>query len=121
MIVEEYGFVGGGVVLLLYFILFFRILRIASRAPTLFGQLLVTAAGSGVMVQAFINMGVAVNVLPVTGQTLPLISAGGSSIWMTCLALGMILSVSRETSKSAQEIPEAVGEKDESVHALSNA
>ncbi len=123
VIVEEYGFVGGAVVLLLYFILFFRILRIASRAPTLFGQLLVTAAGSGVMVQAFINMGVAVNVLPVTGQTLPLISAGGSSIWMSCLALGMILSVSRETKSSANETMPKNDEEEEggSVHALSNA
>ena len=74
------------------------------------------------MVQAFINMGVAVNVLPVTGQTLPLISAGGSSIWMSCLALGMILSVSRETNRSAGEtMPEKNEEEGGSVHTLSNA
>jgi cell division protein FtsW len=75
------------------------------------------------MVQAFINMGVAVNVLPVTGQTLPLISAGGSSIWMSCLALGMILSVSRETKSSANETMPKNDEEEEggSVHALSNA
>jgi cell division protein FtsW len=68
---------------------------VATKATSFFGSLLTVAAGSGLLIQAFVNMGVAVNVFPVTGQTLPLISAGGSSIWMTCLALGMILSVSR--------------------------
>ena len=95
VIVEEYGIVGGLVVLAGYLFLFMRILKVATKAPSLFGSLLTVAAGSGILIQAFVNMGVAVNVFPVTGQTLPLISAGGSSIWMSCLAIGMILSVSR--------------------------
>jgi cell division protein FtsW len=95
VIVEEYGLIGGLAVLILYLLLFMRILKVATKATTLFGSLLTVAAGSGILIQAFVNMGVAVNVFPVTGQTLPLISAGGSSIWMSCLALGMILSVSR--------------------------
>jgi cell division protein FtsW len=95
VIVEEYGMIGGLSVLSLYLWLFIRILKVATKATSFFGSLLTVAAGSGLLIQAFVNMGVAVNVFPVTGQTLPLISAGGSSIWMTCLALGMILSVSR--------------------------
>ena len=95
VVVEEYGMIGGLSVLSLYLWLFIRILKVATKATSFFGSLLTVAAGSGLLIQAFVNMGVAVNVFPVTGQTLPLISAGGSSIWMTCLALGMILSVSR--------------------------
>lgn len=95
IIVEEYGLVGGSAVLLLYVFLFFRILKIALSAPNIYGTLLAISAGLGLILQALINMGVAVNVLPVTGQTLPLISSGGTSVWMTCAALGIILSVSQ--------------------------
>jgi cell division protein FtsW len=106
VILEEYGLVGGLVVLVLYVMLFVRILRIATKAPTFFGSLLTVAGGSGIMLQAFVNMGVAVNIFPVTGQTLPLISAGGSSIWMSFMALGIILSVSR--SFEEEEIAQSV-------------
>lgn len=95
IIVEEFGLIGGTTVLFLYIMLFVRIMRIALRAPNEYATLLTVAAGMGLVLQALINMGVAVNLFPVTGQTLPLISSGGTSIWMTCAALGMILSVSQ--------------------------
>lgn len=105
IIVEEYGLLGGLFVLALFIWLFVRILKTATKAPTVFGSLLTVAAGSGIMLQAFINMGVAVSIFPVTGQTLPLISQGGTAIWMNCLALGIILSVSR--AERGEEIPMA--------------
>ncbi|TSA25252.1 MAG: cell division protein FtsW [Bacteroidetes bacterium] len=95
IIVEEYGIAGGLVVLLLYLILFFRVIRIANKCPGNFGALLSIGIGFSLVFQALINMAVAVNLFPVTGQTLPLISMGGTSIWFTCIALGIILSVSR--------------------------
>ena len=72
----------------------FRIIVIANKANTVFGKLLVLGLGFPVIIQAFVNMGVALQVLPVTGQTLPLISSGGTAAWMTCIAFGIILSVS---------------------------
>jgi len=95
IIIEEYGLVGGSFVLLLYLILFFRVIRIASRSQGNFGSLLSIGIGFSLVFQAFINMAVAVNLFPVTGQTLPLVSMGGTSIWFTCISLGIILSVSR--------------------------
>ncbi len=97
IIIEEYGIVGGGVVMLLYLILFFRVIRIANKCPGNFGALLSVGIGFSLVFQALINMAVAVNLFPVTGQTLPLISMGGTSIWFTCISIGIILSVSRRT------------------------
>ncbi len=97
IIIEEYGLVGGIFVLLLYLILFFRVIRIASRCHGNFGALLSIGIGFSLVFQALINMAVAVNLFPVTGQTLPLISMGGTSIWFTSISLGIILSVSRRT------------------------
>ena len=94
IIIEEYGMVGGFIILGLYLFLLIRIIVIANGAPTFFAKLIALGVGLPIVFQAFINMGVAVSLLPVTGQTLPLISSGGTSIWMTCLALGMVLSVS---------------------------
>ena len=74
--------------------LLFRLVVVAHKATSMFGKLLVIGVGLPIVFQALINMGVAVELFPVTGKTLPLISSGGTSIWMTCLALGMILSVS---------------------------
>lgn len=96
IIVEEYGLLGGLFVIGFYIILWVRIMRIALKSVSLFGSLVAFAAGFSLTFQAFVNMAVAVNLVPVTGQTLPLLSAGGSSIWVTCLALGMILRVSIE-------------------------
>ena len=78
----------------LYLLLLFRLVIVAHKAGSVFGKLLVVGVGLPIVFQALINMAVAVELFPVTGQTLPLISSGGTSIWMTCLALGMILSVS---------------------------
>jgi cell division protein FtsW len=95
IIIEEYGLVGGSFVLLLYLILFFRVIRIATKSQGNFGSLLSIGIGFSLVFQALINMAVAVNLFPVTGQTLPLVSMGGTSIWFTSISLGIILSVSR--------------------------
>ena len=94
LIVEEYGMIGGLFLVSMYLLLLFRLTVIAHKAETIFAKLLVIGVGMPIVFQAFINMGVAVGGFPVTGQTLPLISSGGTSIWMTCLALGIVLSVS---------------------------
>jgi len=85
--------------------------RIARKAHTKFGTLLVLAASSGIILQTLVNMSVATNLMPVTGQTLPFLSAGGSSIWMTCIALGIILSVSHtDVEKIIGESPQSIEE-----------
>jgi cell division protein FtsW len=106
IIVEEYGLIGGIGVLLLYLLLFFRFVIAAHTSNTIFGKLLVVGLGFPMIFQALINMAVAVELLPVTGQTLPLISSGGSSIWMTCISLGIIISVTKKDEEIAQEIKE---------------
>jgi cell division protein FtsW len=103
IIVEEYGLVGGLGVLFLYLLLLFRFVVASHKANTLFGKLVVIGLGFPMIFQAMINMGVAVELLPVTGQTLPLISSGGSSIWMTCFGLGIILSVTKKEEEITQE------------------
>ncbi|WKD85840.1 putative peptidoglycan glycosyltransferase FtsW [Polaribacter huanghezhanensis] len=104
IIVEEYGLVGAFLVLFIYFLLLFRILIAAKKANTIFASLLVIGVGLPIIFQAMINMAVASNLFPVTGQTLPLISSGGTSIWMTCFALGMILSVSASKDETEEAI-----------------
>jgi cell division protein FtsW len=104
IIVEEWGLIGGLGVLIMYLLLFFRFVIAAHKANSLFGKLLVVGLGFPMIFQAMINMSVAVELLPVTGQTLPLISSGGSSIWMTCIALGIIINVTKKEEEIAQEI-----------------
>ncbi|QXP70969.1 FtsW/RodA/SpoVE family cell cycle protein [Polaribacter sp. R2A056_3_33] len=104
IIVEEYGLVGGFLIVSIYFILLFRIFVVIRKTTTIFGTLLVVGVGLPIIFQASINMAVATNLFPVTGQTLPLISSGGTSIWMTCFALGMILSVSASTDETEEDI-----------------
>ena len=94
IIIEEYGLIGGIFLLILYLWLLFRIVIVAQKSDSVFGKLLAIGVGIPVIFQALVNMGVAVQLFPVTGQTLPLISSGGTSIWVTCLALGIVLSVS---------------------------
>ena len=94
IIVEEFGLVGGLFLMMLYLFLLFRIVVVAHKSTSAFGKLLVIGVGLPIIFRAMINMAVAVELFPVTGQNLPLISSGGTSIWMTCLALGMVLSVS---------------------------
>lgn len=103
IIVEEYGLLGGLSVLCLYLLLLFRFIIAAHKARTHFGKLLVVGLGFPIIFQAFVNMAVAVELLPVTGQTLPLISSGGSSIWMTCISIGVIISVTKKEEEIAQE------------------
>jgi cell division protein FtsW len=107
IIVEEYGLVGGLGVLGLYLLLLFRFVIAAHKANTLFGKLVVISLGFPLIFQALINMAVAVELLPVTGQTLPLISSGGSSIWMTCFALGIIINVTKKEEEIELEQKEA--------------
>jgi cell division protein FtsW len=104
IIVEEYGLVGAFSVVFVYFLLLFRIIIAAKKATTIFASLLVIGVGLPIIFQAMINMAVASNLFPVTGQTLPLISSGGTSIWMTCFALGMILSVSASKDETEETI-----------------
>jgi cell division protein FtsW len=105
IIVEEMGLIGGFFVMILYLWLLFRIVIVATKSHSLFGKLLVMGVGLPIIFQALVNMAVAVELFPVTGQTLPLVSSGGSSIWMTCLALGIVLSVSakREEIKLSED------------------
>ncbi len=95
IITEEYGIIVAIIILLLYIILLFRIVIISYKANNIFGQLLSLAVGLPIVFQALINMGVAVHLFPVTGQPLPLISTGGTSIWITFFAFGILLSISR--------------------------
>ena len=94
IIVEEYGIAGGSLIIILYILMFFRILVITHKTEDKFGKILVSGLGIFIIIQAFTNISVATQIIPVTGQNLPLISSGGSSAWMTCISLGMILSVS---------------------------
>ena len=118
IIVEEYGLIGGIIVLLLYVILFTRVLRIVIKRPLTFGALMAFGLGFLVILQAMINMGVSIGLLPVTGQPLPLVSMGGTSLMATGLILGMILSVTRsmedEEMNKEQEI-EAITETTETT------
>ncbi len=93
IIIEEYGIVGGIVVLLLYIILFTRVIRIVSKRPLTFGSLMAFGLGFLIIIQAMVNMGVSIGLLPVTGQPLPFVSMGGTSLMATGIILGMILSV----------------------------
>jgi cell division protein FtsW len=104
IIIEEYGLAGGLLIISIYFLLFFRMFVVIRKTTTIFGTLLVVGVGCPIIFQATINMAVATNLFPVTGQTLPLISSGGTSIWMTCFALGMILSVSASKEETEEDI-----------------
>ncbi len=96
IIVEEYGLLGGTIVVLLYLILLFRAVRIVTRVPNNFGAYLAIGLSFSLVFQAMINMAVAVHLIPVTGQPLPLVSMGGTSIWFTSLSIGILLSVSKD-------------------------
>ncbi|MED5354372.1 MAG: FtsW/RodA/SpoVE family cell cycle protein, partial [Bacteroidota bacterium] len=93
IIIEEFGLIGGLTLMSLYLWFLFRIIIISNKSASVFGSLLAIALGIPIVFQALVNMAVAVQLFPVTGQPLPLISSGGTSIWMTCLAIGIIQSV----------------------------
>lgn len=106
IIVEEYGLVMGILIVFLYVILLFRAVRIVTRSPKAFGAFLAIGCAFSLVFQGMINMAVAVNLFPVTGQPLPLLSMGGTSIWFTSVAIGIILSVSKETELEKEESQE---------------
>ncbi|MDD2412611.1 MAG: FtsW/RodA/SpoVE family cell cycle protein [Bacteroidales bacterium] len=96
IIIEEFGFLGGFIIVVLYLILLFRGIRIAIKSPGSFGAFLAIGISFIIVLQAMVNMAVAVNLIPVTGQPLPLVSMGGTSLWFTSISLGILLSVSKE-------------------------
>lgn len=102
IIVEEMGMLGGLGVILAYIFMLYRIAIIVTKSDSAYGRLLVIAAGVPIIFQAFVNIAVAVEFLPVTGQTLPLVGSGGTSIWMTCLSLGIVISVSANNEVKAE-------------------
>ena len=103
IIIEEYGLIGGFIVLILYMMLLYRGARIAHKSPGAFGALLAAGLSFSLVFQAMINMAVAVNLLPVTGQPLPMVSMGGTSMWFTSLSIGIILSVSKTIEENEPE------------------
>jgi cell division protein FtsW len=108
IIIEEYGFIGGVFILLLYLILLYRGMRIAARSPGSFGAFLTIGLCLLLVFQAFINISVAVGIFPVTGQPLPMVSMGGTSIWFTSIAIGIMLSVSAEIESEENKETESV-------------
>lgn len=112
IIIEEYGLIGGAVILLIYLLFLYRCIRIVKNCPYAFGAFLALALSFTLVIQAMANMAVNVSLFPVTGVTLPLVSMGGSSFLFTCLAIGIILSVANnveslegktETTSTEQE------------------
>ncbi len=111
IVIEEYSLTGGLIILFVYLLLGLRMFFVAKRAKNRYYQLLVLAVGFPIIVQALSNMAVAVGLFPVTGQPLPLLSSGGTAIWMSCFAIGIILSVSRDTElKEKEDLEEFVTE-----------
>jgi cell division protein FtsW len=93
-VIVEYGLIGAAFLICLYLIMMIRIVMIASKMPAFFGSLLVLSLGVMIFIQLAVNIAVAVNLIPVTGQPLPLISYGGTSMLVTYLQLGIILNIS---------------------------
>lgn len=117
-IIEEYGSLIGGLgLLLLYMILLTRAMRIANRCEKPFGSLAAMGLALSMVVQALANMAVGVNLVPVTGQPLPLVSMGGTSIWFTCLSLGILVSISQGAPASSA----AEGRKQRTTQPVSHA
>ena len=106
IIIEEYGLIGGLFLLTLYALFLLRIIIISNKAESVFGSLLVIALGVPIVFRALVNIGVSVELFPITGQPLPLISSGGTSIWMTCIAIGIIQSVRNGTGVLINNIEE---------------
>jgi len=120
IIIEETGIIGGIVVLSLYLFLFIRAGTIAGRCDKLFPKLLVLGCALMIGIQALVNMAVSVGLMPVTGQPLPLVSRGGSSILITCVFIGIILSVSRFENPRGVAQEELIEEEFEEERRLTN-
>ncbi len=99
IIIEEYGLVGGAFIMFIYLVFLYRCIRIFKRCPFAFGAFLALGLSFTLAIQAVANMAVTVNLFPVTGVTLPLVSMGGTSFIFTCLAIGIILSVARNVEQ----------------------
>jgi len=112
IVIEEYGLMGGAFVLFIYLAFMFRCIRIFKQCPFAFGAFLALGLSFTLVIQAMANMAVNVNLFPVTGVTLPLVSMGGSSFLFTCLAIGIILSVARNVEQ--MESPQALTNTEES-------
>jgi len=104
IIIEEWGLIGGIIIIFLYLWLLFRSIRIVIKSPNAFGALLAVGLSMSLVLQAFINMAVSTTLLPVTGLTLPLISLGGTSVLFTSISLGIILSVSRYIEENDENL-----------------
>jgi cell division protein FtsW len=112
IIIEEYGLLGGAVIIFAYLLFLFRSIRLFQKCPYAFGAFLALALSFTLVIQAMVNMAVNVNLFPTTGVTLPLVSMGGSSLWFTCFAIGIILSVSRNVEQmEGEKIVEVIEEK----------
>ncbi len=111
IIIEEYGLMGGVFITFIYLIFLYRCIRIFRRCPYAFGAFLALALSFTLVIQALANMAVNVNLFPVTGVTLPLISMGGSSFIFTCIAIGIILSVARNVAQLEGKTPLPVTEE----------
>jgi len=115
IICEEYGLFGGAILIFLYLMLLLRSIRIFGKTPNAFGAFLAVGLSFSLVIQAMINMAVVVNLLPVTGVTLPFVSMGGTSIWFSSFAMGIILSVSANVEQEEQQVKETNDEVDEAV------
>lgn len=115
IIVEEMGFLGGITVILLYMALLFRAGRIATESPTVFPAILMIGLSLMIVLQAFVSMSVATSLGPVTGQPLPLISRGGTSILITCIYFGIILGITNQI-KNDKNVDKELDEKEEEKH-----
>lgn len=115
IIIEEYGLFAAFAIVLLYLILLFRGTRIATKSPRMFGSLLAFGCAFSLVFQAMINMAVATNLFPVTGQPLPMLSMGGTSIWFTSIGIGIILSVSAGDAQKEGVKEENISEREVSV------
>jgi cell division protein FtsW len=105
IIIEEYGLAGGAFIVFIYLVFLYRCIRIFKRCPYAFGAFLALGLSFTLAIQAVANMAVTVNLFPVTGVTLPLVSMGGTSFIFTCLSIGIILSVARNAEQEGQKEP----------------
>ena len=115
IIVEEYGMIGGVILIFLYLMLLLRSIRIFTKTPNAFGAFLAVGLSFSLVIQAMINMAVVVNLLPVTGVTLPFVSMGGTSIWFSSFAMGIILSVSANVEQEEKETANETNEEEDAA------
>lgn len=112
-LIEEYGLLGGAFILFIYLVFLYRSIRLFKKCPFAFGAFLALGLSFTLVLQAMANMAVNVNLFPVTGVTLPLVSMGGSSFLFTCLSIGIILSVARNVEQLEGKKDEVAEEKEE--------